>query len=914
MSSVSSLRQDAAARRRGSMADLRAAPSPSSRAQSPCSARRRPEQSRRRSTSDLFATGAPPTVQRSPSGATGRPGLGVLAGSARQAARLDNGFSPRHASRREVLADDPDLADAPRRSSSHSRAVRPADPSSEFHDWHTQAIAGFMRTPPRRASLLALKLLALSKPSQKEEHEAPGILEADDAAGSEGSGAPDEKPDDVRSSEETDSDEPHVPLAPTLLEIYSGYAEETAETHDRFMRLAFKRFEAAGAGEIGRERLHDALTHLGFLTSTREHSLELAAKLSKFQNLDYVDFCDYVSKFAADERSGIRQRACACAEGGGTTALDRIQEFLRSAGVFISNDSVEVARKAAKLDHMKLEDMSTNDLLLTLAACRLDESFTKEELAEAFEIFGELEKEQHVSPNGWGRLAKASQLTDGMLQFTGLYSVDYIEQMADILPSDTEEQPGFCFHEFLVWLRRLRDPMTQDLWKRFKDLETSEPGLIQRDSAITIAKQLGISLLADAVNELMLDLGLQENTTFDFDSLVQFISAARKTHGFSRSEAEELGTAYEKMDYEGTGELNIVQVLDLLRYLGNTTSVDAANAMIKRVDFNGNGSMDRDEFLRLMRLMREQDCLKARKSFDDLSSSTEQLPRGSVKDALAKLHLSPKDDLLEELMQNIPGDVCFTSFMRLHDQCRFRMNLEFRKCGGFPEATTKEIAELWSPDGSPKKFATFGELIWMFSDSQEVPVNTSDGRSELQRRVMAARESAIAAGVSEEEASREGTADIGFYTFVHLIRGLVRDSEQDVIKREKEAVSAARFPSSEAAEFRTVFSDLAEQEAKKVSSRKKRPGRTGQSVDKLLANLTMVPSIPETGVLSMLKSIGVNATASKMAELKDFLTQTRSRYETDKHIIQFATFLRMLRWMLDTDFASICSVMKVPKE
>jgi hypothetical protein len=241
------------------------------------------------------------------------------------------------------------------------------------------------------------------------------------------------------------------------------------------------------------------------------------------------------------------------------------------------------------------------------------------------------------------------------------------------------------------------------------------------------------------------------------------------------------------------------------------------------------------------------------------------------------------------------------------------MNLEFRKRGGFTDDTIAEIARLWNCGGSSRQFATVGELIWMFTDSQEVPVNTTEGRHQLLHRVQAAREAAVEAGVPEEEASHGSASAIGFYTFVHLIRGFVRDSEQEVIDREKEAVSFARFPNSEVVEFRRVFSDLAEQEAKKSSTCKQLLASKRQRVDKLLTRLTIVPTIPDSAMALLLKSIGLQVPSSKLNDLKRFLAQTRSRGEADEMTIQFATFLRLLRWMFDTDFAGICSVMDFRK-
>ncbi|CAK0839048.1 unnamed protein product, partial [Prorocentrum cordatum] len=428
------------------------------------------------------------------------------------------------------------------------------------------------------------------------------------------------------------------------------------------------------------------------------------------------------------------------------------------------------------------------------------------------------------------------------------------------------------------------------------------------------AIKFGLSMLTDAVGELLSGLGLQNDTALDFDALVQFIGAAQRVHGFTRSEQDELSAAFQKFNKHGTGELTHLQVLDLLRYLGNTTSVDEVSSLIKRVDFNGNGSMDLEEFFRLMRMMREQDMLCVRKSFDKLRSSTGQMPKRSVKAALARRGLFPQEAVLAELLQDMPAEVCFTSFMHIYDRCRFRVNLESRKRAGFSEDTVEEIASLWSCDRNLAKPTTVGELIWMFTDSHKVPVHTSEGRHQLLRRVQAARGAALEAGVPPEELENEeeplGSASaVGFYTLVHLIRSFVRDAEQEVIDREREAVSVARFPHSEAAEFRRVFSDLAEREARRSSTCGQPAAGGGQRVDQLLTLLTRVPAIPLSALPLLLKSIGLHVPSSRLKDLKRFLAQARSRVEADEGTIRFATFLRMMRWMLDTDFADICSVM-----
>jgi len=877
------------------------------------------------------------------------------AGSALQAARLDRGG--------QLQGGRPATAPSPW---AGEQLLRPGL-DLECCECPAQAISGFMTPPRLRASVLTSKVQARTSEAQDEPAEecAPGPTsrESLDTA----------VPDNL---------EVQVPLAATLFEIYHGYADQEPEVHDRFMRLAFKRFATEGANEMTHERLHDALIHMGFLTSTREHALELARELSN-QNFDYIDFCEYVNRFAALDRAAVRHRADAClADRPGAAALERVQQFLRSAGVCFSYSHVESARRAAGLDHASPEHMCGDDLLLTLAACRVNEGFTREEILAAHEIFGELEQEPLVSSSGWGPLVKVSSFLKGLLQFTGLYSVDYVRELfADMLPSDCAGQrlpvgkQGVGFYEFLIWARRLRDPMMQDLWQHFASFVEGGAVFVQVGAAVSIAERVGISLLTNAVDELLADLGLQSDAPLDFHSLVQFIGAARRTHGFSRRERRELGAAFERIDRDGTGELNRLQVLDLFLYLGIHTSVDEANSMISRVDFNLNGTMDRDEFLRLMRLIREQEIQSARKSFDELSSSTRRLNRASVKDALFKLQVFPNDELLEELLQDMPAELSFASFVLLSDGCRSRMNFDFHRRADFPEDEMLEIAKLWHARGQgppssagrealdlvraaklwncgglSRQFATVAELIWMFSDSQEFRLNTVEGRPELLRRVRSAKEAALAAGVPPEEVSRGGTDDIGFYTFVHLIRGFVRDSEQKVVSREREAESLARFPIARIAELRVVFSEVADQEGRArqrreeqekkpraaLSAVKKEEGhgdslrtwsllrrtvaepmgetREGQRVDALLARLTKVPAVPESALPVLLKSAGAKAPSSKLRDLSAFLAQTRGPTEAIQETIQFATFLRLLRWVLDGDVAGTGRAVDLPRE
>jgi len=310
-----------------------------------------------------------------------------------------------------------------------------------------------------------------------------------------------------------------------------------------------------------------------------------------------------------------------------------------------------------------------------------------------------------------------------------------------------------------------------------------------------------------------------------------------------------------------------------------------------------------------MRLIREKELRSAKKYFAKLANSSDHLPSEKIRQALAGLDMFPKEDVLEELTQGVSSEITLTSFMRLADRCRFQMNLEFRKRAGFAGDAYYELAEIWNRGGPMRTFATLADVIRTFSDSQ-VQVNTREGRHLLTRRVKRAREAAIDAGASREEVVREGTDDVSFLTFLHLIRAVVRETEQGAIVREREAISLTRFTGAEAIELRKVFSEqAAASEVKNGLSWEQLVARQRGSVGECLAKLARVQSMPETALVLLLKSLGLQLPASRLDEINAYLVQVRSTSEAGE--ITFATFLRLMRWMLDTNFANICNATQI---
>jgi Ca2+-binding EF-hand superfamily protein len=214
-------------------------------------------------------------------------------------------------------------------------------------------------------------------------------------------------------------------------------------------------------------------------------------------------------------------------------------------------------------------------------------------------------------------LAQIDELAGGLLDFEGVNCVDNLRVLMLILPpsdGDDDDRPGMSFYDFLIWARRLRDIEMKELWIQ---LESHSKGdhRVESEDVPALARKMGYSMIQECANEIMQSVDVDPDESLDFDTIFAFIRACHERHGFMDWELQKLITVFEKFDLEGDGELPMLQVQDLLNFMGYSIPIEDVNTWIAQVDYNENGSMDKGEFLRLMRLQREQEFSAARDTF-----------------------------------------------------------------------------------------------------------------------------------------------------------------------------------------------------------------------------------------------------------------------------------------------------------
>jgi len=181
-----------------------------------------------------------------------------------------------------------------------------------------------------------------------------------------------------------------------------------------------------------------------------------------------------------------------------------------------------------------------------------------------------------------------------------------------------------------------------------------------------------------------------------------------------------------------------------------------------------------------------------------------------------------------------------------------------------------------------------------------------------------ARESALHAGLTRDDVGKEGDTCMTLWALLHLLRLVMRDGESKDVEHEEQAMDDTGFVRQEIEEFRTIFTQwvrrtarLRDDDAKSVRQGRRgsmpasvqKPGGAGQAqYSRVLAADEREGRLALEALEMLLDSIGVGVDHKQAQVLKAKAVEVAAE---DDNTLDFADFLVLMRWMLDTNFANI---------
>eukprot|EP00930_Biecheleria_cincta_P005706 TRINITY_DN10663_c0_g1_i3.p1 TRINITY_DN10663_c0_g1~~TRINITY_DN10663_c0_g1_i3.p1 ORF type:complete len:434 (+),score=79.95 TRINITY_DN10663_c0_g1_i3:368-1669(+) len=380
-----------------------------------------------------------------------------------------------------------------------------------------------------------------------------------------------------------------------------------------------------------------------------------------------------------------------------------------------------------------------------------------------------------------------------------------------------------------------------------------------------------------------------ESARMDFDSFVEFMQIVQKTDGFSKAEVQEILTTFAKFDEDGSGDIDVLELADLLRYMGHNTGVDEARMLSAEVDFNGSGGLDQREFIRFMRLHREKEVMRIRNVFESYRDADTGCLAPEMQEPAMKALMKEEDQTRNAVAEleikcfltdtSLDFDGFITVCDRVHD-LRVAVN---RKRAGFSNAQLASFQALFDSFDAKRTGVLTTEETTKLLSSIGFEVRTVEEQKEMKAAIAKARQDAMAASIEISS-----TTSINFYILLQLLRALYRRSDKAWETHLSSVAEAAKFNNNEVAEFQDIFQSCWKQQGGEVDA-------VALDAKKYLSTTSLVILLRQTMGLRM-DSSAKEQLSARVAEISGI---------SDCDSVDFGGFLLLMRWMMDTNFINI---------
>jgi len=358
----------------------------------------------------------------------------------------------------------------------------------------------------------------------------------------------------------------------------------------------------------------------------------------------------------------------------------------------------------------------------------------------------------------------------------------------------------------------------------------------------------------------------------DFNEFFDFMLIFLQREGFRKANVDEFRKTFDRFDEDGSGEISALELSDLFRDLGYSATLDELHSLVSKVDANGSNQLDFREYLRLMRLYREEELRKIDLVFLDFQEPrTGLIHQVRIGEALAALNNECSKAVLRK-----QKDVGFDEFVKLADSCRADRVAKERKLAGFTEARITELEKVYNKFDKDKsgEIDTL-ELVEILKEFGWQP-KTREEQTALMKKLDIARAKARYAGVKEVGADGSGT--IKFWTFVQLCRMLETEQEVAEEARTNALMKELKFTIKEVEEFRNIF----------LEKKREYAEESGFNNDAL-------EGLPRDAILRLMRMLGVSVKAERKVTLDRQLIDLGCPLDG---VLDFAGFLRLMRWLI----------------
>jgi Ca2+-binding EF-hand superfamily protein len=678
-------------------------------------------------------------------------------------------------------------------------------------------------------------------------------------------------------------------------------------------------------------------------------SIETAAeKITSMSYFDLSELIAFIEQYAITEKETLYAAFNRIVEFNSYTArqctpestisVNKLPQLMRELQLVVLQKPMQEILQRAGL--AEKETLDINDVVRVVAAYPVCQGFTSAELEKAQESFEEAAQNECLS---------IADLPNALLDFFGVHCITNLRKLVSDAGTALQEQglreSPVSFAEFLSWAQQLQNSELLELHESFQAVTMHGDIHITAEALFNLMSMGGFTLSTSEASEIFEASGLQEKTGayLTFEDAVAFLKSCRDCEGFALQDKEELIAAHKKFDTEGEGELSTLQVMDLLRYLGYQVSVEDVETYARKVDFNGNGTMDVNEYLRLMRLHREDDLDTVRQVFLRRRSKNGRLPLECLHEALKECKCCPSHcDVFAEIYEGASNSslhgLSLAELQIFADKCTKAVKQVQKQRANFSDAEFALLKDTFQLHDGNNQGSLDENHLQMLLHRCGIPLHTAELRREGLAILNNARQAAIEAEISLKDVGDFNSFSATFWVMVHTWRGIARQNECKRIDRLEEARIATSFSLTEVEEFREVFASYVKRSKTSQSTAESQPVLSGRrsslpdlrhpdpqdsDADGMWSSEADEGNLEEDQPVSLDIILGLSRIGEHMAveDLKKLLASLHLKFSSkcmwtlEMKVesltgsraggLDMANFLYVMRWMMDTNFAHV---------
>jgi len=577
---------------------------------------------------------------------------------------------------------------------------------------------------------------------------------------------------------------PEDPMA--LEQTVSLIAESAVE--DVYMPMEVT-LHGIGTG-MPHDKVSKALLQLGFQALEEAHVMEVVNQVATGGPLSLDEFAKVVVVFEKHRsREMWTQFHELDSDGSGAVSSRELRHLLWDRGFTVSIDAVEEILN--EVDDNTSGEIDFTEFSRAVQIIDIRRGFTKQESEDLFSLF------DRYDDDGSGEIT-----CDELASLLGYFGTPTsIKQAQKVVSSfDVNGDLKLGREEFLAVMRiRLEDEIA-DLRTLFAEFDVDQSGTIDSSEVLPLIHSLSYSVQPDVIDEAISDV-VQHKGILDgglvFEDILKVIRLIRQQEGFNKEEVKELVDVFKKHDQRGEDQLRDFELARALNWLGYPLSHQKRRQYWCKVDVDKTDSIDSTEFLKFVRLLREDETATAKQliACSQGADDSAYLRESDLRELLNRMGYTPPVNIVSEAAKQSSdssgdGKTDLVGVLGIFRHIRENQVRRLRENAGLPDNVASKVRGKFGLRIEAGKLVLVDEVErFMVSDVFKTAAKCPEERKAIMDLL--------------EQRSDDGMLDLtGIYWAVRLY-GDKRD--EAAWQREQDAAQAANFSNTQVAQFRSRF-------------------------------------------------------------------------------------------------------------